>query len=210
MHALLATTLLALFALATSTPFIGLRQDPPESVNVSLLAARSASPIHFQAINASIGAFYIFKPTNAFCPVPAPDCAGFDNQTAVSIYPETGTAYMYANVPGGQNVYVKEDGTLSFTEPHQEDVFPNGSYTSGFTYTSEPDHGTAFLGFTNGGATTFLACPDKPTPAESYYQVFVDVVGFKDECVPSGNKSDCLTMGVLAGNVTDFGAFQYD
>ena len=49
----------------------------------------------------------IFKETSIYCPVSAPDCAGYPNQTYVTIYNDTSLeyqAYMDATVPGGQNV----------------------------------------------------------------------------------------------------------
>lgn len=42
---------------------------------------------------------------------------------------------MAANVPGGQDIYVTSDGALSFTEAHEEGIYPNGSYTQGFAFT---------------------------------------------------------------------------
>ena len=85
---------------------LSVRQEA-EHINAGLMAVRSASPIHFQAVNASGGNFWIFNDTNVFCPISAPDCAGYPNQTFVTVYKNASLeyqAYMDANVPGGQNV----------------------------------------------------------------------------------------------------------
>ena len=61
--------------------------------------------MHKAAVN--IATLRIFKETSIYCPVPAPDCAGYPNQTYVSIYNNASLeyqAYMDANVPGGQNM----------------------------------------------------------------------------------------------------------
>ena len=78
-----------------------------QSLTAGLMAVRSASPIHFQTVNATGGAFWIFKETNAACPLQSPDCALFPNTTSVTIYNDSSAeyqAYMAASVPGGQNV----------------------------------------------------------------------------------------------------------
>ena len=111
----------------------------------------------------------------------------------------------------GSFSYVRESGALSFTEPHQEYVFPANSYTNGLSYSTNENNIT-FLTFTGGQANTFLACPTSAT-APTSYQVFANVVGFNNSVVPGGDIGKCLGFGLIAEIIADgspFGAFQYE
>ena len=106
----LKSLVLAAFAYTVASASIvplSVRQEA-EHIDAALLSVRSASPIHFEAVNASGSNFWIFKDTNTFCPIPAPECAGYPNQTIITVYKNASLeyqAFMDANVPGGQNVY---------------------------------------------------------------------------------------------------------
>ena len=118
---------------------------------------------------------------------------------------------MYANVAGGQNVYVGPTGALLFTLAHEEYIFPNGSYTRGFNVEKD-DRQRSFLTFTNGSATAWYACPafkQKITP----YRVYANVEGFGDSAVPTGHVSDCLEFQMMIANpkgLADLTAWQYE
>ncbi|KAH0282609.1 hypothetical protein M436DRAFT_38143 [Aureobasidium namibiae CBS 147.97] len=80
------------------------------------LAIHSGSPIHLSAINANANSFYLNKPTSSYCP-----------NTTVSSCPEGKYTYftpgnttlsLAVEVPGGQRVYVAQDGSLGYTIPH--------------------------------------------------------------------------------------------
>lgn len=101
MFALTILTIVGAMASALAAP-LAPRQSS-DVVNTFLMSVRSASPIHFQAVNASDNSFFIGRPTNAVCPVAAPECAGFPNTTIVSIDTDTSVqyqAFMYAVSPG--------------------------------------------------------------------------------------------------------------
>ncbi|KAG9949049.1 hypothetical protein KCU85_g4493, partial [Aureobasidium melanogenum] len=80
------------------------------------LAINSGSPIHLSAINANGNSFWLNKKTSSYCP-----------NTTVTSCPDgkytyfTGgndTLSLNVEVPGGQRVYVAQDGSLGFTIPH--------------------------------------------------------------------------------------------
>lgn len=80
------------------------------------LAIHSGSPVHLSAINANGNSFWINKETNSYCP-----------NTTVTSCPEgkytyftngNNTLSLSVEVPGGQRVYVAQDGSLGYTIPH--------------------------------------------------------------------------------------------
>jgi hypothetical protein len=138
--------------------------SPPKPKNTAftIIAAHSGSPIHLQPIDANGGQFWIGKPTATFCPSEV-DCSKLTNDTTALICNPTdgspGACSMSDEVPGGQQVYVRNDtGALGFTSPHSAFI-PPGAFTSGFTYR----HGTAgrlgSFSFEGGKATGLVACP---------------------------------------------------
>ncbi|KAG9835899.1 hypothetical protein KCU98_g13039, partial [Aureobasidium melanogenum] len=80
------------------------------------LAIHSGSPVHLSAINANGNSFWLNKETSSYCP----------NITVTSCpegkytYFEGGnnTLSLNVEVPGGQRVYVAQDGSLGYTIPH--------------------------------------------------------------------------------------------
>ncbi len=77
-----ASTLLALLPLALSTPIQPRNDDA--SFRFGAIAARSTSPIHLQAINASGQSFWIGKETATYCPLDPPSQCPPGNQTVFS------------------------------------------------------------------------------------------------------------------------------
>src|SRR5438309_7217048 len=71
-----------------------------QTTGFTAIAARSASPIHLQSINAAGLKFWIGKSTSSYCPSEVvPDCpAGTDTVFAGG----DGTLSMDVEVPGGQ------------------------------------------------------------------------------------------------------------
>lgn len=113
-------------------------------------------------------------------------------------------------VPGGQRVYVTPTGELGFTQAHSASI-PPGSVQDGFTLSSTPVNGQlASLGFSELGATGFLACPAGPD-GTAPFQVFADVSALKDADVPGGRVSACIGFDALAVEYTGSGsaAWQY-
>lgn len=114
------------------------------------------------------------------------------------------------SVPGGQRVYVAPTGELGFTQAHSASI-PSGSAQDGFTLSSTPVNGQlASLGFSELGATGFLACPAGPN-GTAPFQVFADVSALKDADVPGGSVSACIGFDALVGEYTESGsaAWQY-
>ncbi|KAK8153093.1 IgE-binding protein [Phyllosticta citrichinensis] len=180
--AAVAATLLAAAPAALATSFYG-------------LSARSASPIHLSSINAAESAFWIGKDTASYCPEEVvQDCpagnetifAGGDNTLALDV-----------EVPGGQQVYIKPTGELTYTTAHSA-YMGMGAISTGFHLNNgTSSSGLGSLSWTNG----FVACP--AGNASYPYQIYAAVNGF--------NKTNCLGFDFLTSTVlTDkIGAWQY-
>ncbi|KAI1736034.1 hypothetical protein F4680DRAFT_433192 [Xylaria scruposa] len=91
-------------------------------------------------INASGGKFYINKPTETWCPsdIDGLDCSKFDGSETVFGLGYADRMGLDDSVPGGQQVYIAPDGSLSFTQAHSAYI-PPGSTVTGFS--REPDSG---------------------------------------------------------------------
>lgn len=110
----------------------------------------------------------------------------------------------YAEVPGGQTVYVLPTGALSFTLAHAEgQPEENNGTTTGFSFAPGTDDALGVFGFSGLGSTGFLACPARngTTP----WQVFADVMGIKGSDVPGGNVSACLGFVAFAASGEELG-----
>jgi len=179
------------FTAALALPALAFAQS---DVPFAVIAARSASPIHLQSVNANGLKFWIGKPTSSFCPdEPSINCTDF--QTNATFFAGGNvTLGMDTEVPGGQGAYIASDGSLSFTEAHSGFV-PPGSLQLNFTKEEGPSFGV--LGWTGGD---FVACPSANGSAP--YQVFAPIAGF--------NLTGCLGFDALTSNVTGKGAWQYE
>ncbi|TQB69636.1 hypothetical protein MPDQ_001587 [Monascus purpureus] len=158
-----------------------------------LMSLRSLSPIHFGQVNAANGKFWIWGPgPKTYCPPQAGNCPT-GNDTVISLSNDTGRASLYTLVPGGQNIYVAPDASLSFTEPHQEGVFPPGSILDGFSFTpAQHQDGVSLVNYNGNGSTGFTACP---ASGDYPWQIFA--------AVPSKSfSSECLPFGIQGGKVT--------
>ncbi|KAI1809012.1 hypothetical protein GGS20DRAFT_468080 [Poronia punctata] len=85
-------------------------------------------------LNARGGKFYVNEDGNPYCPdgVASLDCSQFNGrETNLVVGGDTGTASLDVTVPGGQQVYLAPDGSLSFTQAHSAYI-PEGSTISGF------------------------------------------------------------------------------
>ena len=100
------------------------------------------------AINANGGKFWVDKNTTAHCPegVDQLDCS-LHATKSTSFVGGNGGISLAVTVPGGQQVYIAPDGSLSFTAPHSV-AKPEGSIVEGFVRTrSEGGHGAIVLYF---------------------------------------------------------------
>ncbi|KAJ6008829.1 hypothetical protein N7522_003845 [Penicillium canescens] len=115
-------TALALPLLAAAAP------APPANPPFTVMAARSASPIHYLQLNAAGQKFWLGGTTASYCPSQVKDCPA-GNQT---VFAPGGTS-MDTEVPGGQQVYIDPNGALSFTQAHSANI-PAGSSYGPFVY----------------------------------------------------------------------------
>lgn len=157
-----------------------------------LIAARSGSPIHLSAINANANGLYIGRDTASYCPDTVVDDCPPGNSTTFSI--SGSTLNMGAEVPGGQQAYIKNcSGEISYTIPHSgaepEDAIRDG-------WTLSPGSSLGSLSWTNG----LLACP--VANETGVYQIFAQVEDTKFS-------TECLGFDALASNVTAVTAWEY-
>ncbi|KAK7509997.1 uncharacterized protein IWZ02DRAFT_386665 [Phyllosticta citriasiana] len=181
--AAVAATLLAAAPAALATSFYG-------------LSARSASPIHLQSINAAESAFWIGKDTASYCPESVVENCPAGNETIFA--GGDNTLFLDVAVPGGQQVYIKPNGELTYTVAHSA-YMGEGAISTGFHLNNgTSSSGLGSLSWTNG----FVACPQ--SNGTSYpYQIFAAVNGF--------NRTNCLGFDFLAGTALtgEAGAWQY-
>ncbi|PGH10542.1 hypothetical protein AJ80_07488 [Polytolypa hystricis UAMH7299] len=157
-------------------------QDRPSSFTV--MALRSASPIHFLPMQAAGRHFWLGGKPSTYCPVQVGDNCPPGNHTVIS-----GLTSLSVLVPGGQRMYVEPSGALGFTQAHSIYI-PPGSIQYGFEYTPGTEFG--IYGFTGFGATGWMACPVPDRPS---YQVFA---AMRNATVPSGDVDDCLGFSAAA------------
>ncbi|KAE8151708.1 hypothetical protein BDV25DRAFT_138631 [Aspergillus avenaceus] len=188
----LATLAAAASALPSAKPRVA---SSPESFSV--VAARSASPIHFLTLNAANSHFYLGGKPSSYCPEQVPGCTEATQTVLI------GDNALNVAVPGGQQIYVDPTGALSFTTPHSG-YTPPGSTTTGFKYEAGKNGTLGHWSFGNG----FMACPVNSTaPGKPHYQVYA---ARNNATVPGGNVKQCLGFDAMAvkGNGT-VGAWEY-
>ncbi|KAI4166452.1 MAG: hypothetical protein LQ343_008040 [Gyalolechia ehrenbergii] len=187
-----------------SSPISPRQDDYTPPVYFGVIAARSASPIHLQAVNASGQAFWIGKDTTTYCPLTnQANCPrGTDTVFAVG----GGGASLQTVVPGGQQIYVAPNGALKYTIAHSSS-YPTGSALMTFNATLGGSDGSlGHFTFEGLGATGFVACP---VTADGPYQVFADVEGLSDKDVPGGRKDECLGFSALTAPYSGDPVWQY-
>ncbi|KAJ5969020.1 hypothetical protein PENPOL_c003G02723 [Penicillium polonicum] len=185
------TTTLALPLLAAAAPIT----EPAANPAFSVMAIRSASPIHYLQLNAAGQKFYLGGKTASYCPTQVSQCPP-GNQTVFA----PGGSSLDTMVPGGQQVYVDPNGALSFTQAHSANI-PQGSSLGPFNYAA--DEPWAHYAFAGWGATGFMACPAD----DNRWQVFAAI---QNATVPHGNVDECLGFSAVALTYTgDVPAWQY-
>jgi hypothetical protein len=167
-----------------------------ESPYFGVLAQRSASPIHFQPMNARGGNFFIGgKGPSSYCPVETVGAENCPPGNTTTFAGGNQTLSLGVVVPGGQQVYVAADGALSYTVPHSAYI-PPGSTVTGFSRTASPT--SDLFGYLNweGG---FIACPGS---ADDGWKVYGQIANgtFSDEC---------LGFSAIAAPVSAPAAWQY-
>ncbi|BCS18906.1 putative IgE binding protein [Aspergillus puulaauensis] len=155
----------------------------PEAFTV--MATRSASPIHFLPLNAAGQSFWLGGKPSTYCPLPSGCPPG--NTTVLA----GNGAALSVVVPGGQQVYVAPSGALKFTQAHSAYIPPGSSYGP-FEY-KPGAQGSSFgyYEYSGWGAKGFMACPTD----DNRWQVFA---ALQNATVPSGEVKDCLGFNALA------------
>ncbi|CAD0100454.1 unnamed protein product [Aureobasidium mustum] len=116
------------------------------------IAIHSGSDIQFASVNAAGSKFWLKKDTKTYCPeVVGSACP---NTTSTQFVGGDNTLSLDTIVPGGQQIYVAVDGTLSFTAPHSASTGAAGSMVEGFSLAQNGEH-VQFQG------NDWLACPSE-------------------------------------------------
>ncbi|KAI4153257.1 MAG: hypothetical protein LQ341_000561 [Variospora aurantia] len=201
------TFLLPFFlALGLSSPIASREESSASPITFVIIAARSASPVQLQPVNANGNAFWVGKETTSYCPLT--DQTRCPRGKSTIFAAGGGGASMNVVVPGGQQVYVASNGALRFTTAHSAYI-PAGSAVQGFNATIGEVNGPLGRFNVSGlGATGFLACPTNANGAGPY-QVFANVKGLKNTDVPGENQDKCLGFSALTAPVDreDLSAF---
>jgi len=157
-----------------------------------VMSTRSASPVHLLPLTARGGKFYLGgSGPSSYCPPNVADACPPGTDTTLA----GGDQYLSLGVvvPGGQQVYVAPDGSLSYTAPHSAYI-PEGSVRDGWTKTEGENFGN--LAFKNG----LIACPTNKDGQG--YQVFGQLPGLTFD-------TKCLGFNSLTVNGTGPGAWEY-
>ncbi|KAF1930289.1 uncharacterized protein M421DRAFT_418604 [Didymella exigua CBS 183.55] len=162
-----------------------------------VIASRSATDIHLQAVQARGGKFYIGAgPPTSFCPVESVGASSCPSGNSTVFAGGDRTLSLGTVVPGGQQVYVAPDGALSYTIAHSAYI-PPGSYVDDFSITPAASANTlGTLSFETG----FTACP--VGAAGAGYQVYGQTQNFEAS-------SDCIGFTAQTIAVDHPGAWQY-
>lgn len=175
------TALASLFAAAMAAPTAvqPVARQADASPYFTVISSRSGSPIHFQNMNARGGSFYLGgEGPSSYCPsesIGAENCPPGNTTTFAG---GNDTLSLGVVVPGGQQVYVGPDGSLSYTTAHSAYI-PPGSTVTGFSRTPAPN--SDLFGYLNWDCG-FLACPGSE---EDGWKVYgnLDNVTFSDDCL---------------------------
>ncbi|KAF2765533.1 hypothetical protein EJ03DRAFT_206040 [Teratosphaeria nubilosa] len=119
------------------------------------IALRSGSDIHDMPIAASGSDFWIGKPSTTYTPAAARAAGATNSSSSGTVFAYSAGASTLAlavSVPGGQSVYVAQDGAVQFTVAHSANT-GNGS-TTGFTVVDGAlkFEGNDFIAIPAGGA----------------------------------------------------------
>ncbi|KAF1937503.1 hypothetical protein EJ02DRAFT_458673 [Clathrospora elynae] len=182
-------------ASSSTVPVPSASATPVGPAYFGVISARSASPIHLLELTARGQKFYLGGPgPSSYCPVAQVGSACPPGNSTVLAGGDK-TLALGVIVPGGQQVYVAPDGSLSYTGAHSAYI-PPGSIVDKFSIEA-PTDGEAFghLSFDTG----FIACP---AGVGQGYQVFGQITTTKFP-------DDCLGFDALTIASNEPGAWQY-
>ncbi|KAK0120317.1 hypothetical protein ONS95_011723 [Cadophora gregata] len=164
--------------------------------------------LHNQKIQASGQAFYLgLDAPTTYCPTLVdPNCPNATDTIVAGAL-----SAMWVEVPGGQQTFVRSEGSIGYTQAHSASV-PTGAYRGRFvnvTISSDCEaNADVFTWKAPDGSTEgVFACPDVPSYMEDIatYQIFVKT--------PKFNLTDCIELEGLKTTIlpepAPFGAWQY-
>lgn len=203
----IAVVAMSLRALAMPTE----RQSPIDpalqNITYTVMALRSASPVHFLQLNAIAGRLYLGGNTTSYCPENV-QWGNFCPPGNVTVFKDSCSLDsqnpQYFDVPA-QTLWNTDDGVIGydFSQPRPENTYNCPWYLG----TSANDAFAATIEATYG-ASGFLACP---TREQGIWQVLRDVTDASKLAAPLGDVSQCLGISLVAisYNTTDYGAWVY-
>ncbi|KAI1465846.1 uncharacterized protein F4812DRAFT_466267 [Daldinia caldariorum] len=170
-----AVASLLTFPLVTIVAAIAPRAEPPAGPwTAGVWKIAEGTDVFFWGtpINASGGKFWINKAASTECPgdIENLDCSEYPG-TETIFDGGNGTVFLDVGVPGGQQVYIAENGALSYTIPHSGQI-PDGSVATGFSRQVSNAFGAPVLLYHASG--TWYICPvGEGEPKEKVYQLYV-------------------------------------
>jgi len=137
-----------------------LQQLPVYNGPVSLTAVRPGAPFNNAYIQAGGLHFYLNAEPSTYCPssVPQEACATTD----ATIFAGSSLAVI---VPGGQALYIQNDGALAFTQAHSAAMYNVSYYGGGVAYSD--------AGYFGPSGASWVACPTSDNvDGKGRWQVF--------------------------------------
>lgn len=173
-------------------------QDLNNNLAYTVMALRSASPIHFLPMTAHAGGLYLGGQTETYCPDCATSCPP-GNQTVFKGSCSLNSQYK----KGGQTLWNTDDGVIGYSVSN---ITPEGAYNCPWYLANSTNSAFAAELNVTPGADGFVACP---TNTEGLWQVLRDVGD--DLNPPQGHKDECLGFTAVAINYTasEYGAWLY-
>jgi hypothetical protein len=184
----IASSLLAIAATTSARPTT--RDALGPYLVGSVLSIKDESVIYFQRLAARDGALWVNGGTAKYCPESA-DCPKNDYDMDFSF--ADGALSMGAVVPGGQQVYIAQNGRIEYTAAHSSSI-PEGATTTGFALRDLHENDFAYLRHEDG----MMACS---TGKDDIYELFVKVPGF--------NEQDCVLVKIFTNPIDEPAAWQY-
>ncbi|KAH0349346.1 hypothetical protein KCU81_g2962, partial [Aureobasidium melanogenum] len=193
------TNTIGLLAAASSTLAAPLeaRHDPakPFTLDISFSNSPLSGPIQ-----ASGGSFWIGKNASTSCPSNVNPCPAGNSTSFTSS--GNGLLYLNTEVPGGQQVYIRPDGLLTYTQPHSASA-PSGSTFSGFEISPQNQMAKFY---------DFWLCSEDAT--DKAYRIWLEYRDSKGAITQNGKtgKNACTLVNLLASDVKKEGpaAWEYN
>ncbi|THY33124.1 hypothetical protein D6D00_01146 [Aureobasidium pullulans] len=192
------TNTIALLASASSAIAAPLeaRHNPAKPFELDI--SFSNSPLN-GPIQASNGSFWIGKKASTSCPSNISPCPPGTNTSFTSS--GDGKLFLNAEVPGGQQVYIRPDGLLTYTIPHSA-AMPAGSQISGFEISPLNQVGKFY---------DYWLCSEDST--DKAYRIWLEYRDENGAVKQNGftGKNACTMVSLLAKDVKEgFAAWEYN